>query len=79
MLSKSIPIAVPSSSLWSICRQHAFLRGRTRITFADVQAEVLPAIRFKFARKLRVSRELGIKSNDALIQQTVAGVPITGR
>lgn len=55
---------------------HAFLRGRDRITFADVRAMAVPALRFKFARDVRRSRELGITGNDQLIRQTLAIVPI---
>lgn len=55
---------------------HAFLKGRSRITFDDVRAMAGPALRFKFARNLRKSRELGVTGNDRLIADVLASVPI---
>ena len=55
---------------------HAFLYGLEHISFEDVQAMIHPALRFKFLRDARKSRELGIRSNDEILSQVLKQVLI---
>lgn len=61
---------------------HAFLKGRSRITFEDIRAMAKPVLRFKFERSIRRSKawgfyDRGTAGNDQLIDYVLERTPVT--